>query len=95
MKIVGWLLIVGGAGFWLWRKYGAASPADQPAGGDSPSYVFNGQVGSNFYDNSVIASESQASPINNLRATPYPGHMQWAWEDENGKTHYSTTKPSL
>lgn len=91
MKILGWLLVVGGAGFWLWRRYGAASPADSTTPAASPSYVFNGQVGSNFYDNSVIGSESQ---INNLRQVRAFGGMRWQWEDEAGVTHRSPTKPT-
>lgn len=93
MKTLGWLIMLGGVGWWLWRKFGAGAPAS--AVPQESTFIFNGQIGSNFFDNSIIGSESSASQVNNLRSKSYLGKMEWIWEDENGVTKYSTQKPTV
>lgn len=54
MNRIAWLLILGGAGLWAWKKFmpatagGDATPSPDTAA--STNYIFHGQVGSNFVD---------------------------------------------
>lgn len=91
MKTLGWLIMLGGVGWWLWRKFGAAAGASASASPQESSFIFNGQIGSNFYDNSTIGSESS---VNNLRYVRGKGGMQYQWEDATGATQTSFTKPT-
>lgn len=108
MKIFGWLLMIGGAGYFILRKLQSTpvtSSDPVTAAPTSNSYVFEGQVGSNFYDLSSQVTATHGSTASSSPPSSSPPNWVFVnrafsgdyWYDANlgpdSRKYYGSTHP--